>query len=101
MRVELSWRVFPHYLCPALSQPYSEWMHRIDYAVVQGGQLVLSGLPFQDGQSVRISVVEVNTLNEQARSVVEVRQLLHGGVERFDDPFELMIPADHSEALRS
>lgn len=74
-------------------------MHRINDAVVHGGQLVLTDLPFADGQHVRV-VVAAADADRPRMPIAEVRRLLKGGVERFDDPFEPMIPADHWEMLK-
>ena len=75
-------------------------MVQVQDAVVRGGQVVLDGLPFKDGQFVRVSVVEATGTPDAGRlSIEEVRRLLAGGVERFDDPFEPVIPVDDWEAL--
>ncbi|MGB7157831.1 MAG: hypothetical protein WBD40_07180 [Tepidisphaeraceae bacterium] len=69
-------------------------MHQIDDAIVHGGKLVLSHLPFADGQRVRVIVAETEA-PEKRLSIDDVRRQLKGGVERFDDPFEPMIlPTD-------
>jgi len=75
-------------------------MHQIDDAVVHGGKIILSDLPFAEGQRVRIVVAEVDAQPAKTASIEEVRRILKGGVERFDDPFETMIPADHWEMLK-
>jgi len=49
---------------------------------------------------VRILVTEVEAQTATRRSIQEVRQLLKGGVERFDDPTQPMIPEDHWEMLK-
>jgi hypothetical protein len=74
-------------------------MHEINDAIVQGGKVVLSHLPFADGQHVRIIVAESGEPVERI-SIQKVRELLKGGVERFDEPFEPMIPADDWEMLK-
>ena len=74
-------------------------MHEINDAIVQGGKIVLSQLPFADGQHVRIIVTETTTA-DQRLSIQEVRRILQGGVERFDDPFEPMIPSESWEMLK-
>ncbi|HEX4794909.1 MAG TPA: hypothetical protein VH370_14005 [Humisphaera sp.] len=66
-------------------------MHQIHDAIIHDGKLVLSDLPFADGQHVRVVVDAVPVLSA---SIHEVRLSLKGGVERFDDPFEPMIPLD-------
>ena len=75
-------------------------MHRIDDAIVRGGKIILSDLPFADGQHVRIVVAEVNEHPANGASIHEVRRLLQGAVERFDDPFEPLIPVDDWEMLK-
>jgi hypothetical protein len=75
-------------------------MHRIDDAIVRGGRIVLSDLPFAEGQRVRVIVAEHDAPAPQTLSIEDVRRQLRGGVVRFDDPFEPMIPADHWEMLR-
>jgi hypothetical protein len=75
-------------------------MHRIDDAIVRDGTLVLAGLPFAEGQHVRVVVAEVEVPRAKAVSIYEVRQLLRGGVERFDDPLEPLIPTENWEMLK-
>jgi hypothetical protein len=73
-------------------------MHQIDDAIVQGGQIVLSHLPFADGQRVRVIVSESGAPGYL--SIEEVRRQLRGSVERFDDPTEPMIPQENWEMLK-
>jgi hypothetical protein len=75
-------------------------MHRIDDAIVTGGKVVLSNLPFAEGQHMRIIVAEANVRADKPATIQEIRQLLKGGVERFDDPLEPMIPEDRWEMLK-
>jgi hypothetical protein len=75
-------------------------MHQINDAIVKGGKLELSHLPFADGQHVRILVTEKDAQPAIRRSIHEIRQLLKGGVERFDDPTQPMIPDDRWEMLK-
>lgn len=75
-------------------------MHQINDAIVNGGKVELSHLPFADGQHVRIVVTEVEAQAVNRLSIDEVRGILKGGVERFDDPAEPMIPEDHWEMLK-
>jgi hypothetical protein len=64
-------------------------MHRIEDAIVQGGKLVLTDLPFAEGQHVRVVVAEVDA--PVKTTIHEVRRLLAGGVERFDDSTEPLL----------
>jgi hypothetical protein len=73
-------------------------MHQINDAVVKGGQLILSDLPFAEGQHVRVFVAEVAI--RPTASIHEIRRTLKGGVEHFDDPFEPLIPNENWEMLR-
>jgi hypothetical protein len=75
-------------------------MHRIDDAIVRGGTLVLSNLPFAEGQHVQVIVAEADAEPANVASIQEIRRLLKGGVERFDDPFEPMIPPEEWEMLK-
>ena len=75
-------------------------MHQIDDAIVRGGKIVLSDLPFADGQHVRVIVSESDLPPVRRLSIEEVRRKLKGGVERFDDPFEPMIPTGDWEMLK-
>jgi hypothetical protein len=75
-------------------------MHRIDDAIVTGGKVVLSNLPFAEGQHVRIIVAEADPQASKPVTIQEIRQILKGGVERFDDPLEPMIPQDRWEMLK-
>jgi hypothetical protein len=40
-------------------------MYPIDDAIVMGGRLILSDLPFSDGQRVRIVVMEADAVQRQ------------------------------------
>ncbi len=67
-------------------------MHQVNDAIVHGGKVVLSHLPFADGQRVRILVAETDAPRGERRTIAAVRELLKNGVERFDEPHEPMIP---------
>ena len=86
--------------CCNLPGPYNRAMHTIRDAVVRGGQLVLSHLPFAEGQHVEVIVAELPGGSSKRASITEVRAALRGGVERYDDPFEPSIPLDHWEMLK-
>jgi hypothetical protein len=73
-------------------------MHQIDDAIIRDGKLELSNLPFADGQHVRVLMTE--RPQERPLSIHQIRQMLKGGVERFEDPFEPMIPTDQWEMLK-
>jgi hypothetical protein len=72
--------------------------HHVEQAVVRGHQLILSDLPFADGNRVDVTLTESS--GEARRSIDEIRALLRGGVEKFDDPFEPMIPTDAWEMFK-
>jgi hypothetical protein len=74
-------------------------MHEINDAIVQGGKIVLSQLPFIDGQHVRIIVAETGESNIRM-PIHKVREILSGGVEHFDAPLEPMIPSENWELLQ-
>ncbi len=77
-------------------------MVQVQDAIVRGGQIVVDGLPFQDGQHVRVSVTTAppqEPAGPVKRSIAEVQRLLAGSVVRFDDPTEPMIPLDDWEML--
>jgi len=74
-------------------------MHRINDAVLTGGKIVLSNLPFADGQHIRVVVQEADAQPAKT-SIDEVRRILKGGVERFDDPLEPMIPVESWEMFK-
>jgi hypothetical protein len=78
---------------------YNSDMHRINDAIVRGGKLVLTDLPFAEGQHVQVVVAEVGAAPKRS-SIEEVRRLLKGGVECFEDPFEPLIPLDQWEMLK-
>jgi hypothetical protein len=76
-------------------------MHEVHDAVVQGGSIVLTNLSFADGQRVRVTLSEGNAAAPPQRvPIEEVRRELKGGVERFDEPFEPMVPTDHWEMVK-
>ena len=70
-------------------------MHQINDAIVRDGKLILSNLPFAEGQHVRVVVAEVDAQPTTTTSIADVRRLLEGGVERFDGPFEPLIPPEN------
>jgi hypothetical protein len=74
-------------------------MHEINDAIVRDGKIVVSNLPFADGQHVRVTVTEIAQTAPRL-PIHKVRDLLKGGVERFNEPFEPMIPEKHWEMLR-
>ena len=75
-------------------------MHQIDDAIVRGGRIVLSDLPFPDGQRVRVIVAEQDATPRQLLSINEVRRQLRGSVTQFDEPFQPMIPAGDWDMLK-
>lgn len=75
-------------------------MHEINDAIVQGGKIVLSQLPFPDGQHVRVLVEKADQPAARRIPIKQVREMLKGGVERFDEPFEPMVPSDDWEMLK-
>jgi hypothetical protein len=72
--------------------------HRSD-EVVREGRLVLSNLQFPNGERVEVVVTTLRSVPAK-RSIAEVRRILRGGVERYDDPFEPAIPTDSWEMLQ-
>jgi hypothetical protein len=89
-------------------------MHQVDDAIVRDGSIVLSHLPFADGQHVRVIIAERGALAGRAAaaadapavapvgrlSIHDVRRQLAGGVEGLDDPGEPMIPEGDWEMLK-
>ncbi|HEY2585741.1 MAG TPA: hypothetical protein VGI81_08260 [Tepidisphaeraceae bacterium] len=75
-------------------------MHQVDDAIVRDGRLILSNLPFSEGQHVRVEVAETEAEQPKTNSIQEVRRLLKGGVERFDDPFEPRVPPGDWQMLK-
>ena len=71
-------------------------MHTINDIVVKDGQIVLSHLPFPDGQHVRVILTEIGSTSTKM-TISQVRELLRGKVKRFDDPTDPMIPEDARE----
>jgi hypothetical protein len=72
---------------------YNSGVIQIADVIVRDGQVELPRLPFADGQHVRITIDAL----PPTRNIHEVRELLKNGVERFDEPFEPMIPTDSWE----
>ena len=81
-------------------------MYRVAETVVRHGKLILDGLPFADGEQVRVVVLSAGSSDRSAddavggNSIAHVRQVLRGGVEKFDSPFEPMVPEQTWEMLR-
>jgi predicted DNA-binding antitoxin AbrB/MazE fold protein len=73
-------------------------IQRISEAVVQGGQVVLNNLPMKDGERVQVIVTQLE--EGKKRSITEIRKILGGSVNRYDQPFELMIPEKDWEMLK-
>jgi len=69
---------------------------RVEQAQVRGGQVVISGLPMPDG---KVDVI-VSDAHPARRNINEVRGLLRGGVERYDETFEPVISPDAWEMLK-
>ena len=59
---------------------------------------MLSDLPFAEGQHVEVVVAEKEVTKKA--SIQEVRSALRGSIERYDDPFEPMIPPESWEMLK-
>jgi hypothetical protein len=68
-------------------------MHEINDAIVQDGKIILSHLPFANGQHVRVIVAETDEFPKRM-PIAKVREILKGSVERFDNPTEPMVPSD-------
>lgn len=73
-------------------------MLRINDIVVRDGKLVLSNLPFAEGQHVQVLVDALAT--DKKATISDIRASLRGGVQRHDDPFEPVIPERDWEMLR-
>lgn len=63
--------------------------HRIETTLTQDGQLTLDHLPFRAGETVEV-VVQANPPESPAQD----RNLLHGTVTKYLDPFEPVAEAD-------
>jgi hypothetical protein len=61
-------------------------LYRVDQAVVRGGTVSVTNLPLPDGERVQIIVSDPPAQGK--RGIADVRQLLRGGVERYDNPFQ-------------
>lgn len=75
-------------------------MQKVQDAIVEGGKITLSGLPFSDGQQVQVIVSDDITASQPKRSIAQVQALLKDGVVKYDDPFDTMIPEEHWEMLK-
>ncbi|HEX8342083.1 MAG TPA: hypothetical protein VF624_14350 [Tepidisphaeraceae bacterium] len=78
-------------------------MLQIDDAIVRDHKLVLSNLPFADGQRVRVVIdAEPPEPSEAVKRlpITEVRRLLKGCTGEIDDPSEPMIPIEDWEMLK-
>jgi len=71
-------------------------MVKVNDTIVCNGQIVLSQLPFSDGQRARVVVTEIGASASKI-PLSSVRLLLRGKVQRFDDPTAPMIPDDSWE----
>jgi hypothetical protein len=67
-------------------------MQHIHDAIVRGRKLVISDLPFAEGQRVHIVVAEAQSA--KTASIHDIRRLLKSGVEHFENPFESLIPLE-------
>ncbi|HXE51539.1 MAG TPA: hypothetical protein VN541_00905 [Tepidisphaeraceae bacterium] len=73
-------------------------LNEVHRATVQGGQVTITGVPLPDGAAVEVMVKAAP--ERKKLSIHEVRELLRGGVERYDQPFEPSIPEDSWEMLK-
>jgi hypothetical protein len=58
----------------------------------------VTNLPVPDGERVQVVVTDLPV--PAKLTIVQARQLLAGGVERYDDPFDPSIPGDSWEMLK-
>jgi hypothetical protein len=72
-------------------------VHRIENAIVQDGELRLTGLPFRNGEHVQVQVAPVPSPSRVP--VQEARRILRGSVVHFDAPLDPVIPVDDWEML--
>lgn len=75
-------------------------MHYTQQTVIHKGQLVLTNLPFADGQPVSVLVSDRKPSAQPRPSIHQVQEMLKGGVIKFDLPFEPMIDEQDWEALK-
>jgi hypothetical protein len=75
-------------------------MQIVQNAIVSGGKVVLSDLPFAEGQRVNIVVAEVAPQAQTTKTIQEIRRILKGAVDRLDEPLEPMIPPGNWEMLK-
>lgn len=66
-------------------------MHQVNDAIVHGGKVVVTNVPFSDGQRVQVTISEV-VPQANRLPIGEVRTQLKGHAELLDDPSEPMIP---------
>lgn len=70
-------------------------MYEVAAIVTRGGHIVLDGVPFDDGQPVRVSVVAATAAaGRTTLSIAEARRIVAGSTDCLDDPGEPMIPPD-------
>ncbi|MGN6628015.1 MAG: hypothetical protein ACTHLN_15460 [Tepidisphaeraceae bacterium] len=76
-------------------------MHEINDIVVRQGKIELTDLPFSEGQHVHVIISATpSAFAGQRMPIDEIRRKLKGKVERFDQPFEPVIPDSDWEMLK-
>ena len=78
-------------------------MVQVQDAIFRGGQIVIDGLPFRDGEHVRVSVAAApaEQFAPVKRSIDEVRRIVAGSSDQLDDPGEPMIPVEDWDMLKN
>ena len=71
---------------------YTAGMYEVAAVVTRGGHLALDGIPFDEGQPVRVSIVAAS---ERPRlTIAEAQRIVAGSTDQLDDPGEPMVPLD-------
>jgi hypothetical protein len=69
--------------------------HRVESVVESKGRVLLENLPFEEGKTVEIIILEANE-----KGVVIKPNPIKGSLLKYDNPFEPACPPEDWEALR-
>lgn len=69
--------------------------HRVESVVEPNGRVLLENLPFEEGKTVEIIVLETNE-----KETVFQKNPIKGALLKYDNPFEPACPPEDWEALQ-
>ncbi|MBE9077510.1 hypothetical protein IQ241_09395 [Romeria aff. gracilis LEGE 07310] len=72
--------------------------HKVAATLTEDGKLLLTGLPFQAGDTIEIILLEQpKERNSSQANLAQLEHPLQGTVLRYEDPFEPAMPVEEWE----